>query len=263
MCNNYTDYFPWCKIMCLSVIREGHVPLFVFGYWLCSSWTQTKTVRRQNDSAVSLSVPSLKLNPGSHTQLVQSSQLSAPLVEKHRLMLIFTAFGLRYSFHREVRVQVQRHCSTRRRMVETHRPANLCLFSSWGMVSHWQGYKLLPIFISKLFQCPFLYHSLSQSQSSTALPRWNVLTQKNAAPMMYKMSSDAAALMSASHASCLMFLADLQSAAENCTASLRLTATGAFLQHRHNHLEVYITFSLTPMTRPQKSNCRDLEASSR
>ena len=61
--------------------------------------------------------------------------------------------------------------------------------------------------------------------------------------MMYKMSSDAAALMSASHASCLMFLADLQSAAENCTASLRLTATGAFLQHRHNHLEVYITCS--------------------
>ena len=105
-----------------------------------------------------------------------------------------------------------------------------------------------------------LHHSLSRSPSPTALPRWNVLIQRTAAPMMCKMSGDTAARVSASQASCLMFLADLQSAAESCTASLRLTAAGAFLHTSpHSPWSLQYTGSLTPMTRPQKSNCRDLK----
>ena len=152
--------------MYVSVIREGHVPLFVFGYWLCSSWIRTKTVRRQNDSAVSLSVPSLKLNPGSHTHTHTHththSLFKAPssllLWWKNTVWCLF--FFLLHSncvtpSMGEVRVQAQRCRSTTRRMVGTHRPANLCLFSSWATVSHWQGHSLLHIFISKLFLVSF------------------------------------------------------------------------------------------------------------
>lgn len=87
-------------------------PLSVFGCWVSRSWKQTKTVKRQNDSAFSSWCPHESLNAGSHTACSKLSQLSAPPVEKHYVTLTFTAFKLWYTFNRKVRDQMQWSCST-------------------------------------------------------------------------------------------------------------------------------------------------------
>ena len=188
-----------------------------------------------------------------HTQLVQSSQLSAPLVEKHRLMLIFFLLHSNCVTPSMGEVRVQAWWGLTDLLI------CVCFLAERRSLIG----KVTVCFIFSLvsfFSVLPLHHSLSRSPSPTALPRWNVLIQRTAAPMMCKMSGDTAARVSASQASCLMFLADLQSAAESCTASLRLTAAGAFLHTSpHSPWSLQYTGSLTPMTRPQKSNCRELK----